>query len=231
MEEASMHTAICTFEDRAAAEQAAARLEQAGFDPREVHVEHRHADGTPMAEVNDDGERRDRDHDVVGKFSFFERLFGAGRNAPHADTYSRAVERGLYVVLVEGRDEDEAQRAQDVLHGLNPSDFSLVHRAGERPLRDVVAERNAGSLEQRFGTARADMGASHNMDLRREGELFPPERTSADLEDESAVDRTPERAIASQGWGEQRELKVVDEDKPIASPDISSAHEGGDKPR
>ena len=41
-----MHTAICTFEDRAQAEQAAERLVQSGFDRREVHVEHRHADGT-----------------------------------------------------------------------------------------------------------------------------------------------------------------------------------------
>jgi hypothetical protein len=220
-----MHTAICTFEDRAAAEQAADRLVQAGFDRREVHVEHRHADGTPMAEPDAGTERRD--HDVVGKFSFFERLFGAGKHAPHAETYSRAVEQGLFVVLVEGRDEAEAQRAQDVLHGLNPSDFTLVHRAGQRPLRDVVAERPAGSMEQRFGTARADMGASHNEDVRREGEFFPPERTPADLETE----RTPERALASQGWGEQRELKVVDEDKPIASPDIPASHEERDKPR
>lgn len=217
-----MHTAICTFEDRAAAEQAAERLVQAGFDRREVHVEHRHADGTPMAEPDAGAQRRD--HDVVGKFSFFERLFGAGRHAPHADTYSRAVEKGLYVVLVEGRDEDEAQRAQDVLHGLNPSDFSLVHRAGERPLREVVAEHRGGSLEERFGTARSEMGASHDTDARREGEFFPPERSTEPAD---------ERAIASQGWGEQRELKVVDEDKPIASPDIAAAHEDTprDKPR
>lgn len=220
-----MHTAICTFEDRAAAEQAAERLVQAGFDRREVHVEHRHTDGSPMAEPDAGAERRD--HDVVGKFSFFERLFGAGKHAPHADTYSRAVEQGLYVVLVEGRDEAEAQRAQDVLHGLNPADLNMVHRAGERPLRDVVAERQAGSLEQRFGTARSDMDASHNTDVRREGEFFPPERTP----DEPEIERIPERAVASQGWGEQRQLKVVDEDKPIASPDIPAAHEGRDKPR
>lgn len=224
-----MHTAICTFEDRAGAEQAAERLVQAGFDRREVHVEHRHADGTPMAETDTGVERRD--HDVVGKFSFFERLFGAGRHAPHADTYSRAVEQGLYVVLVEGRDEDEAQRAQEVLHGLNPSDFNLVHRSGERPLRDVVAERESGSLEQRFGTARSDMGAAHNREVRGQGDFFPQERAPADLEAERPAERTPERAFASQGWGEQRELKVVDDDKPIASPDIPAAHEDGDKPR
>lgn len=178
-----MHTAICTFEDRAQAEQAAERLVQAGFDRREVHVEHRHADGTPMGEA--DGGAVQRDHDVVGKFSFFERLFGAGLNAPHAETYRSAVERGLYVVLVEGRDEAEARRAQDVLHGMNPADVARVHREGETPLRDVLAERA----------------------------------------------REPERAMASQGWGEQRTLQVVDDDKPIASPDLREPRGPGDKPR
>lgn len=203
-----MHTAICTFEDRTQAEQAVERLVQAGFARHDIHMEQRHPDGSPM-------EAR-RDHDVVGKFSFFERLFGAGKHAPHAQTYTSALERGLYVVLVEHQDEPEAERAQQVLHGMNPSDLSRVHRAGERPLRDVVAERGGSDLERSFGTAREDMGGSHAQDLKREGEFFPPERE-------------PERAVASQGWGEQRTLQVVDEDKPIASPDIPAAHE--DKPR
>jgi hypothetical protein len=220
-----MHTAICTFEDRAQADQAAERLVQAGFDRHEVHVEHRHADGTPMGEA-EGGERRD--HDVVGKFSFFERLFGAGKHAPHAQTYSSAVERGLYVVLVEAQDEAGAMRAQGVLHGLNPADFRTVHRAGEPPLRDVLAERNAGSLEQRFGTARSDMGASHRA---AEGDLFSPERTAAPEEDKPASLRDAEPAMASMGWGEQRRLDVVDDDKPIASPDLHEPPLGHDKPR
>lgn len=203
-----MHTAICTFEDRTLAEQAVERLVQSGFERREVHLEHRHADGTPMGEHHD--------HDVVAKFSFFERLFGAGKHAPHADTYTSAVEKGLYVVLVESPDEAEAMRAQNVLHGLEARDHNLVHRAGERPLRDVVAEREGTGLERSFGTARADMGASHNRDVRREGELFPPERQPE-----------RERAVASQGWGEQSKLVVVDEHKPIASPDLG---EVDDKP-
>lgn len=203
-----MHTAICTFEDRALAEQAVQRLLQAGFARHDVHMEQRHPDGTPMDQP--------RDHDVVGKFSFFERLFGAGRHAPHTETYTSALERGLYVVMVEHQDSDEASRAQAVLHGMNPDDLNLVHRAGERPLRDVVAERQATGLERSFGTARSDMGGGHDRDLKREGEFFPPERET-------------ERAIASQGWGEQRKLEVVDEDKPIASPDIPADRE--DKPR
>lgn len=37
-----MHTAICSFDDRAAAEQAVDRLVQSGFDRRDVHLEHQH---------------------------------------------------------------------------------------------------------------------------------------------------------------------------------------------
>ena len=45
-----MHTAICTFDDRATAEQAVQRLVQAGFDRDDVHIQHRHADGSLMTE-------------------------------------------------------------------------------------------------------------------------------------------------------------------------------------
>jgi len=209
-----MHTAICTFEDRTLAQQAVDRLLQAGFDRREVHLEQRHADGTPMAEV-DGAERRDRD--VQGKFSFFERLFGSGKHAPHAQAYASAVERGLFVVLVEAATEAEAGRAQNVLHGMEAGDLNVVHRAGERPLRELIAEREGGSdIERSFGTARDDMTASHNAETG-ESRFFQPEPEG-------------ERAMASQGWGEQRRLEVVDDDKPIASPELPLT-EREDKPR
>ena len=74
-------------------------------------------------------------------------------------------------------------------------------------VRDVVAERQGTDMERSFGTARAEMAPS-----------------------QTAEDRQPERAMASQGWGEQRKLDLVDDDKPIASPDIPAAHDR-DKPR
>lgn len=61
-----------------------------------------------------------------------------------------------------------------------------MQRAGQRPLRELVAERQTEAAAQRFGTAREDMGAMHQRSDQRET-LFPPER-----------------AMASQGWGEQR---------------------------
>ena len=206
-----MHTAICTFDDPAQAEQAVNRLLQSGFDRHAVHMEHRHPDGSPM---DDTIEHHDRD--VKGKFSFFERLFGAGKHVPHVDAYTSAVERGLYVVIVEGRDEAEAERAQDVLHGMEASDLNLLRRTGERPLRDVVAERQA-LADSEGGMGLAGENVASGDTLRREAE--------------ASAKREPERAMASQGWGEQRTLEVVPpgEQRPIASPDLPATD--SDKPR
>ncbi|HYE39466.1 MAG TPA: hypothetical protein VEB23_06025, partial [Ramlibacter sp.] len=232
-----MHTAICTFEDRAAADRAVESLLQSGFDRADVHLEYLHADGTPVREgqaplmhgepatpgqANDNWDGLEREVAMdPGRLhrlgQFFQRLFGHDEGAAmHAGRYSGAMDKGHCVVFVDANSDEQAERAQSILHGMNPDDLNLFQRGGQRPLRDVVAERQAegGSLEQRFGTARGEMGAEHNMDMREEGE-FPRER---------------ERAMASQGWGEQRKLDLVDEDKPIASPDIPAAHES-DKPR
>jgi hypothetical protein len=81
------------------------------------------------------------------------------------------------------------------------------------------------------------MAPGHRMDVRREGQFFPPERgvegtagPSGEPATERPMEHEPERAIASQGWGEQRRLEVVDDDKPIASPDLRPARPE-DKPR
>ena len=234
-----MHTAICTFEDRALAEQAVERLQRSGFDRSAIHMEHRHADGSPMQagrtgtdrdqrgllEGTDfPGERYTQEHEIAlgprlaQTIGFFHNLFGRDHSA-HADTYAGAVDRGLYVVMVEGRDEAEAERAQNALHGMEMGNYNMVHRAGQRPLRDVVAEhRGTSDIERSFGTARSDMGATHNEDVRIEGQFAPSDsRMEA------------ERAMASQGWGEQRRLDVVDDDRPIASPDLP--RKDSDKPR
>lgn len=198
-----MHTAICTFDDRAQAEQAVQRLLQAGFARHDVHLEHRHRDGSPM---------EDRDSYGVGTFEFFERLFGTGAHASHAGTYAGAVDSGLFVVMVEHQDVDEASRAQAVLHGMEAGNMNLLHRVGQRPLRDVVAARGDSDIERSFGTAREDMGTSHDEPA------FPVE---------GERERELERPIASNGgWGEQDKLQVVDEDRPIASPSLHT-----DKPR
>jgi hypothetical protein len=214
--ENDMHTAICTFDDRATAEQAVQRLVQAGFDRDDVHVQHRHSDGSLMTEETESRwASMEREvavgHRVGEKLGFFARLFGQDDAAGHTGTYSSAMERGHCVVVVDAPNDVEAERAQNILLGMEAGDFNLVRRAGQRPLRDIVGEGRSPSVEERFGTARSDMGEGHNRDVRREGE-FPRER-----------------AMASQGWGEQRTLDLVDDDQPIASPRLHSDRD--DKPR
>ncbi|HEX7889019.1 MAG TPA: hypothetical protein VF522_06625 [Ramlibacter sp.] len=250
-----MHTAICTFDNPADARKAVDRLLSSGYDRNDVHLEYRHADGTPMdstepervkargesgvlmhGEPSAPGQGTDNwdslEREVAMDSSrlrrlghFFGRLFGRDEGAETAaGTYSRAVERGHCVVMVDAHSEEEAERAQQMLHGMEARDLTRVHRAGQPPLRDVVAERQAmgtSPMEETFGTARGDMGESHDMDMRQQRDI-PMEREVA---------AESERAIASQGWGEQRRLDVVEGNKPIASPDIPAAHEPTDKPR
>ena len=215
-----MHTAICTFDDRATAEQAVKRLVEAGFDRHDVHIQHRQADGSLMTEESEnrwDGMEREVavGHRVAETLGFFASLFGqdaVGHTAP----YYRAVERGQCVVLVDASSDVEAQRAQNTLLGMEAGDFKLVPRAGQ-PLRNLVGDGASPGIEERFGTARADMGESRNREVERERER------------ERAVVRELERATASQGWGEQRTLNLVDDDQPIASPRLQPNRD--EKPR
>jgi hypothetical protein len=228
-----LHTAICTFDNRDTAQQAVDRLVQAGFERHDIHMEYRHADGSPMTgpenreePANDAWDGLEREvavgRDVLAKFAFFERLFG-NTHADHTSTYESAADRGHCVVVVDAHDEASAERAQNVLHGMESKEFQLLHRAGQRPVRDIVAERQ-GSMEQRFGTARQEMDDSHTRaegdgqarGVSRDGELFPVEER--------------ERAMASQGWGEQRTLPIIP-DTPATPSGPRDEGDLGGKPR
>ncbi|MEJ5989320.1 hypothetical protein WG902_04935 [Ramlibacter sp. PS3R-8] len=201
-----MHTAICTFDDRATAEQAVQRLVQAGFDRHDVHIQHRQSDGTLLTEDNAtrwEGMEREVavGHRVAETLGFFSSLFGQDAMG-HTATYSRAMERGQCVVMVDAPDDAEGERAQNILLGMEPGDVKLVPRSGQ-PLRDIVSDGRSPGVQERFGSARSDAA--------REGEV------------------ARERAMASQGWGEQRTLELVDDDQPIASPRLQSDRD--EKPR
>lgn len=204
-----MHTAICTFDDRATAEQAVSRLVQSGFDRRDVHMEVRHPDGSPM-ESTSGGEH----HGLGEKLGhFWSRLFGHEDASGHQGRYASAMERGLCVVFVDAQSDAEAERAQNVLHGMEAGDLNLLQRTGRQPLRDIVGEQRQADLG--FGTARGEMGAVHNRGDERET-LFPPER-----------------AVASQGWGEQRTLDLVPPERGSSSSDLEpgpGVRSDGDKP-
>lgn len=140
-----MHTAICSFDERATAERAVDRLLQSGFDRADVHIEHRPvtSEGDNSQADRDALEREAAvDRSVLGSFgAFFASLFGRDQPERHVDTWSQAVERGSFVVVVDGRDEADAQRAQALMRELEAAESQVVHRSGQPPLRDIVGER------------------------------------------------------------------------------------------
>ncbi|HZY18117.1 MAG TPA: hypothetical protein VFE82_06510 [Ramlibacter sp.] len=137
-----MHTALCTFDDRNAAEQARDRLLQAGFARDDVHLQHGHGAsdaGEHAVRGNWGGLEREVavDHRTVERIgAFFTDLFGDDH--PHHATYSGAARDGRTVLVVDTHDEAGAQRARAVLEGAQPGHLNLVHRPQHRPLREIV---------------------------------------------------------------------------------------------
>jgi hypothetical protein len=149
-----MHTAICAFEDKGRAERAVDSLVRAGFPRDDLHVQHKQLAGQGE-DANDPWDALEReiavDPGMVTAFGrFFARLFGRDHVKGHVDTYGRHVERGNYVVIVDAEDQAEAERARTLLQGMQPGDLNVVHRAQQRPLRDIVGMRQdtAGMVER-----------------------------------------------------------------------------------
>jgi len=139
-----MHTALCTFDDQARAEQAVDNLVTAGFPRQDLHIEHQQL-RTAESDANDRFDGMEREvalgRDVVASFgNFFARLFGRN-DEPHADTYGRHVERGGYVVVVDTSEPGEAERARRMLNDWQAGDLNVVHRPQQPPLRDIVGQR------------------------------------------------------------------------------------------
>ena len=205
-----MHTAICTFDTHEQARDAVAALERAGFARHDLHIEHRTATAEGHA-ANDQWDGLERevavDRGVVSSFGhFFASLFGRDEHAGHVDTYSRHVERGGHVVVVDANDEAEARRAQDLLRTMQAGDLNLVERREQRPLRDIVSARQEQAIDRSNDTYEAAGSfGSPNMDYERAQRAMASNRVSPTSRPDL---REPERE-RSPG------LRSTDKDKPI----------------
>ncbi|RYY63292.1 MAG: DUF2382 domain-containing protein, partial [Comamonadaceae bacterium] len=157
-----MLTVIGAFDDRAQAQRAVDQLVQRGFDRGDVHIEQQ--EGTAAAPaINPTGHDNDPrgQHDMGGVRGFFASLFGQDSPDGHASTYHEAVRRGSSVVVVDARDEPQAEQAVDCLHQLGAVDVDerkeQWRSAGWNPeagrTREPLAQQN---LQSREGTLRDD---------------------------------------------------------------------------
>ncbi|RYY83767.1 MAG: hypothetical protein EOO24_38540 [Comamonadaceae bacterium] len=201
-----MHTALCTYTDRGAAEEARDRLLQAGFSRDDVHLEH-HDRIPPGGGSYGEAARASGgveheialDPSVVRRVTgFFGHLFGDAH--PHRETYSRHVTDGRVVLVVDTRDQAEAERARSVLEGGRGEHLDVVHRPTQRPLRDLVADTPVQAGPQATGMQGRASGWTDRSD------------TTADAADRAVASGTPEQRelrfdgdrVNRDGWGRTR---------------------------
>jgi len=210
-----MHTAVCTFQDREAAERAREELLRAGFRRRDVHLEPRGQDADLGRHAGEDPrgwEGTDReiaaDRNMVDRVAgFFVHLFGQDHPEGHDRTYGDAVERGHYVLVVDAEDDAEAQRARTVLHGHAAADLNVVHRPEHRPLREILGTRGD---EDDPGFAGSYHDRASAFDDRHEG--------------------VRERALATGEIGEERPLDLRDPDQDQDQDRVGLRYADKDKP-
>lgn len=200
-----MHTAICAFDTHEQARRAVDALVAAGFARHDVHIEHEHSTSEGRA-PNDQWDGLERevavDRGVLSNFGhFFASLFG--RDNDHVEAYAGHVERGSHVVVVDARDEAEAQRASSLLRDMEAAHLNVVHRAEQRPLRDIVGMRQSQDTATRANDEAAGSFASSSP-IEREravaSNIVKPS-TGPDLRDPD-LDRAPG-------------LRYSDKDKPL----------------
>jgi hypothetical protein len=203
-----MHTTICAFDDKARAQEAVDTLVRSGFPRNDVHIEHKNLYGTGETGTDRwDGMEREVavGRGVLASFGhFFERLLGRDHPPGHVDTYAGHVERGSYVVVVDGADLTEAERARTLLQGMDAGDLNVVHRAEQRPLRDIVGMRSDSGTAGMVERSREPYEGGSNTALERERAMAASNRVSPTAGPEL---RDPEV---------QREpgLRYADKDKP-----------------
>jgi uncharacterized protein (TIGR02271 family) len=116
-----MQTVIGAFDDTATAQRAVEQLVQSGFDREDVHVQQSAGSSTTQATTTESSGSKSSSK------GFFASLFGMDDaadhpHAQHASTYDEAVNRGSAVVVVDAQDEQQADRACELLHKLGAVD-------------------------------------------------------------------------------------------------------------
>jgi hypothetical protein len=142
-----MHTVISTFTNRHDAQRAMELLQEQGIAGDDMHLQQggsAPANNAGIDRATWDGMEREVavDRGVLSSVGhFFASLFGQDNPNGHVDTYSRAVEQGGCVVVLDARDEAQAREAARLLDDLGGQTSNVVHRATQKPLREIVGGR------------------------------------------------------------------------------------------
>jgi len=211
-----MHTVISAFQDRQAAQRAVDSLVESGFDRDDIHIEQSDDMSSASASGSDtsinatsttlNGRSESRtdsgsEHEHRGVMDsighFFASLFGQDEHE-HAGVYSEAVRRGNSIVVVDARDEQEADRATSLLQGLGAIN---VHERAEQ-------WRTEGWQPGRYDTAQDTM-PNTMQSTQRDLPMEPMVDSQRDLQRDTSTNL---RGSDSVGAGREGVLDVVQEE-------------------
>lgn len=151
----TMQTVIAAFESHAQAERAREQLVQRGFDRDDVHIE-REDMGTSTTQTTTE---RSSEHQG-GISGFFARLFGDDDYDRYGNTWNEAVTRGSSVVVVDARDERQADEAAACLHEAGAFDIDERSQqwGAQGPTAGATLPSGAAGLAPPAGTNRVATG-------------------------------------------------------------------------
>jgi uncharacterized protein (TIGR02271 family) len=117
------HTLIAVFDDRADAQSAMTELLSAGFDRASVRLNEEGSSSAGITAVDNTSHNSSGEGVGASIKNFFGDLFGDDSSAPHGQKYSSALERGHHALSVTATDEDQVERAADIIERFNPVDI------------------------------------------------------------------------------------------------------------
>jgi len=176
-------TLVAVFDERSQAEQALDALTRGGFSSSNARIAARQ-DPAARSTV-----QPQRDESLGEKIAEF---FGFGSH--HESTYSEAVRRGGYVLTVEAANEDEAERAADLLERYHPVDIderqAQWRQSGWQPAQAGADERTIPVVEEELKVGKREVQRGGIRVLSRVTER--PVQETVELREEHAnIERRP----------------------------------------
>lgn len=182
-----MHTVISNFQDPGRARQSVDRLVEIGVRRGDIHIEHREL----------------QSHSALENFgAFFVSLLGQDLH-DEAQGYTRAVEGGLHVLVLDALYALQAERASALLDEMGGRGTRIVHRPLLRPVRDIVSVRAVLADQGRdtaVSTPQAVTGTSQERAMASEGA-----QRCLDLRDPHAADHAPGLRYSDKSFHASRE--------------------------
>lgn len=155
---------VAVFDEYSDAQAAVQALVAEGFDRTSIQLSNEPA----TTDTSASSTKKDTGGGISG---FFRSLFGSEQN-PYHDTYAESARRGSYVLTVQARNDDEADRATEILERFDPVD---------------VEERASQWKQQGWSQYDASAPRYTDDEIRKERSAYQSARTAGTTTDQARI--------------------------------------------